>query len=156
MSHLAGNVHRGDKTLDEVINGVLLVRAHTPCWLKGLCALTGGLSLRIARGYDQRADLTSRFIKTPTVAAVPVDVTPTPNMVAQLEPVFDFSLPGCAPRQALSAAVGRRTTACRFSGALVNTGTGCAGTVHGVTTIYQEKQDFFAPKVCPTCHSAYD
>jgi hypothetical protein len=41
MSHLAGIVHRGDRSLDDDANGVLLVRAQTPCWLRGLCALTG-------------------------------------------------------------------------------------------------------------------
>jgi hypothetical protein len=39
------------------------VRAHTPLLVEGPCALSGGVSFPIGRSYDQRADLTSRFIK---------------------------------------------------------------------------------------------
>jgi hypothetical protein len=40
-------------------------RAH-PLLVEGPCALTGGVFLPTGRSYDQRADLTSRFIKAPT------------------------------------------------------------------------------------------
>jgi hypothetical protein len=43
MSHLAGVSREATERLTTTSEW-RPVRAHTPCWLKGLCALTGGLS----------------------------------------------------------------------------------------------------------------
>lgn len=65
MSHLAGVSREATERLTTPSESNSFARA-SPGWLRGLRALTGGLSLTIGRGYDQRADLTSRFIKAPT------------------------------------------------------------------------------------------
>jgi hypothetical protein len=65
MSHLAGVSREATERLTSPSESHSFARA-SPGWLRGLRALTGGLSLMIGRGYDQRANLTSRFIKLST------------------------------------------------------------------------------------------
>ena len=70
MSHLAGIIREATATLDDRVGEVTSFARTPPGWLSRLCALTGGLSLTIGRGYGQRADLTSRFIKKATTGPI--------------------------------------------------------------------------------------
>ena len=61
MSHLAVTFSE-EESLTPRPDSYTFARA-LPGWLKGLCALSGCVSEMRAVAYEQRGDLTSRFIK---------------------------------------------------------------------------------------------
>ena len=75
MTHLA--MSRGSELDDRA--DPKPVRAHTPCWLRGMCVLTGGVSRRREKErrpcLDRLVTLTGRFIeasKRPAASESPV------------------------------------------------------------------------------------